>query len=367
MSEFKTLIHSCSPCCPIEAFAEQNDQACYFYLWQNPGTPEAAMSACFVCNTADQSHQIPLEEWKQDPSGPPMIPYDQVTHSPDGLTLDEEKLEIIWTMEGSGAGLLYEGQLIAFIPEWAAHESFPGYSRYIKGETSFGWEMTQARKHLEEVIQAGREFWGNMEGNYWPDFQKGQLDSLEAFMGKLDQYYAIDGGEFPPRALATGQKDGMRYGITLGMSLLRQPMVESFYQERTPDFSRVELGFACAKEREAEFMPTLHVLAGIACLPWQKITSLGHGHTVKLDTIEGFAAAWLLNANLLAPGASPEYQKAFGERVNLLWMVPITQEEYDFLLEYDMEKLFNLRLPMEMIFFDGNPKVPLEQLKELAK
>lgn len=366
--ETEILIGSNSPVCPAEAFAEADGQTVYFYLRRFPDTPEQTISSCFVCNLLDQSHVIPIAEWKKDPSGPPMIPYDQVTHNPNGLTLDADELEIVWTMEGSGAGLLHKGELIAFIPEWAAHENFPGYSRYLKGETPFGWEMTQAREHLEEVIQAGRDFWARMEGDFWPALQDSQVNTLEAFFGQHEQYFAIDGGQFPPRALVTGEKDGVNYGITLGMSLLRQPMVESFYQEKTPDFSRVELGFACAKEHEAVFMPVLQQIAGAASIPWRKITSLGHGHTIKLSGIEGFPAVWLLNDHLLKPGDSLKYEDAFGERVNLLWLVPITQEEYDFLLGFDMEKrLFSHQFSREMIVFDGSAKVPLERLKELAE
>ena len=147
--------------------------------------------------------------------------------------------------------------------------------------------------------------------------------------------------------------------------MLRQPLVEGFYQEDTPEFSRVELGFACNKEKEDIFMPVLQRMAGMAAMPWKNITSLGHGHTVKIDCIEGFPAAWLLNAHLLTAGAGPVYERSFGERVNLLWLIPITQEEYDFLLAYDMEKIFNLRFAKEMTVFDGSTKVPIEKLKEL--
>ena len=367
ITEPEILVGSNSPVCPEEAFVEQDGRTCYFYLRRFPDTQEQTISSCFVCNMLDQSHVIPIAEWKKDPSGPPMLPYDQVTHDPDGLTLDADELEIVWTMEGSGAGLLYKGELLAFLPEWASHENFPGYSRYIKGETPFGWGMTQAKEHLDAVIRAGRDFWAKMEGDFWPGFQDSQINTLETFFGKHEQYFAIDGGRFPPRALVTGEKNGVKYGITLGMSLLRQPMVESFYQERTADFSRSELGFACTKEQEAIFMPVLQQIADAASLPWNRITSLGHGHTIPLDGVEGFPAMWLLNDNLLTPGDSPRYEDAFGERVNLLWLVPVTQEEYSFLLEFDMEKVFALRLPGEMTIFDGNAKVPLECLKELTK
>lgn len=362
MKEPKVLVESWSPSCDVQAFAEQDDHACYFYLWLHPNSDQAKLHACFVSNTAPKRAAVPLEKWKQEGSGdPPMLPYSSVTHSEDGLSFIPEELEIVWTMEGSGAGLLWRGGLLAFIPEWA-NEQLPGFSRFIKGSTPFGAELGPAKERLEEQLRQGKAFWAKMEEDFWPDFQQSGLNSLEDFFGGHDKYFAVDGGKFPPKALVTGEKDGVLYGITLGMSLLRQPMVESFYQEKTADFSRIELGFACRKEQEAVFMPMLEQMAGLSHIPWRQITSLGHGHTVTSRGIDGFPAVWLLNANLLGPDSGPCYQPVFGERVNLLWLVPVNRREYDFLLQYNMEKIFGLSFDQGMTIFDGRPKEVIWQL-----
>lgn len=366
MEKNQILAESWSPSCPIQAFVEQDARTCYFYLWENPGEPRAKVKSCFVCNVAGRESQVPLREWKSKGDGsPPMLPYDQVTHSDKGLILEKQELEIVWTKEGSGAGLFWKGKLIAFIPEWA-DERFPGFCRFVRGQTPFGVEMTQAAERLEKTMAEARAFWRALEGDFWPSFQQSHLDSIQAYLGGTDRYYAIDGGKFPPKALVTGERDGVLYGITLGVSILRQPQVEAFYQDKTADFSRIELGFACRKEQEAVFLPVLERLSGAASLPWRAITSLGHGHTITCDAVEGFSAIWLLNANLLPAGCSPVYQPAFGERVNLLWAVLVTQEEYRFLLKYDMEKIFRLSFDREIAVFDGRPKVPVELLSSLG-
>lgn len=364
----KMLIQSTSPICPVEVFAEDDGRTCYFYMRTFPDSRDSEMTACFVCNTTGIENEVSLEQWTEDSDGhAPMIPYSQVTHDTAGLTLSPDDLEVVWTMEGSGAGLVCKGELLAFIPDWADQDSFCGYSKYIRGQTDFGWEMTSAKPQLDEIISAGKSFWKQMEGDFWPDFQQSRLDALNEFMGEQDKYFAIDGGKFPPRALVTGEKNGIKYGFTLGMSLLRQPMVECFYQQRTADFSRVELGFACRAEQQSVFMPVLQRMAGAAALPWATISSLGHGHTILLKDIKGFPAAWLINDNLLKESAAPKFAPAFGERVNLLWVVPITEQEYSYLLDYDMEKMFPLRFSPEITVFDGTPKLPLERLKELAE
>ena len=365
MDNREVLISTHSPICDIEALVEQDDQTCYFYLWRHPNTDHSSMVSCFVSNVASKAKAISLEEWRNSNiEGPPTIPYEYVTHSTDGLAFTPDQLEIVWTTEGSGAGLLCEGELIAFIPEWS-NEECPGYSNYISGTTPYGWEMTQAKDNLQKQLNDGKRFWQAVSEDYWREFQQSHLTKIEEFVGATNQYYAIDGGHFPPKALVTAEQGNVLYGITLGVSALRQPMVEGFYQEKTPDFSRIELGFACNKDKEQNFMPMLERMSGWAQMPWGNITSLGHGHTISCNAIEGFAAVWLLNANLLSPGASPAYAPAFGERINLLWAVPITQEEYDFLKSYNMEKIFPLTFAKGIHIFDGTPKVPMDLLNTL--
>lgn len=164
--QIEVLISSVSPVCPQEAFVESDGKTCYFYMVRFPNTPEQMIASCFVCNLVDESRIIPLEKWRENPAGTPTLPYDLVSHDKRGFLLDEDELEIIWTMEGSGAALLYEGELLAFLPEWIFAAEFPGYSRYIIGETPFGVEMSQAMDYLEEVVEAGRDFWESMEEDF---------------------------------------------------------------------------------------------------------------------------------------------------------------------------------------------------------
>lgn len=364
MSDYIIVIESYSPCCKAEAFLEENDRTYYFYLIDASNEEQHSVHSCFVCNHADKAHEIPLEVWQKNLDGPPMLPYDYVNHSEEGVTLSKEDLDIIWTKEGSGAGLLWKGELICFIPEWSNRE-FPGFSVFLKDQTPFGCDMSQAKEHLEQIIRDSREFWEELEGDYWSNFQQSHLDCIEAYLDNRNQYYAIDGGEFPPKALVTGLKDGNLYGLTLGVSILRQPMVEGFYQEKTADFSRIELGFVCTQEMADYFIPVLQRISSLSGLPWRQMTSFGHGHTILSNAIEGFPAFWLLNANLLPKGCTPNYQPAFRERVNLLWLIPITQREYDFLLEYDMEKIFQITFDQSILIFDGTEKVPIALLKSL--
>lgn len=129
------------------------------------------------------------------------------------------------------------------------------------------------------------------------------------------------------------------------------------YQENADDFSRIELGFACTKEYENYFMPMITELSGVSNILWSNMTCLAHGHTITSNAIDGFAAVWLLNANLLEKGSSPIYELAFGKRVNLLWAIPLTQKEYDCLVKYDMKKMSSISFGKNMHIFDGTKKL----------
>lgn len=360
----KVLAESNSPICDINAFVEQDENTIYFYLYLFAHSEQPKVKPCFVCNVKGKENAISYQDWlKANQGKPPMMPYEYVSHSTEGMTLEEEQLEIVWTLEGSGAGLFYKDELIAFIPEWANDEC-NGFSKYVVGnELSLAWEMTEAAENFNAQMAAARIFWEKVFGDYWKEFQQEHLKAIENYIGKTDKYYAIDGGNWPPMALTTGEKDGVLYGITLGVSAFRQPTVEMFYQERTKDFARMEVGFACQKQMEPIFMTVLQAISGGATMPWRQITSIGHGHTLKLKDGGEFAALLLLNANLLQGNCMPKYGAAFGERVNLLWAVPITAEDYEFLLQFDMPKIFDITFDENIYIFDGRSKRFKEMLQ----
>ena len=75
-----------------------------------------------------------------------------------------------------------------------------------------------------------------------------------------------------------------------------------------------------------------------ANLPWSRYTWLGNGHTVPCDALPAnrqgppFTAVMLLTHPVGAPEVElPSYR---GDRVNLLWMVPITERELSFAIEH---------------------------------
>lgn len=331
MAETNILLEGWSPLCNIQAFVEENGAAVYFYLWVNPGTETQEVRSCWVCNTAPGMEEMDLAAMQSGEA--PRMPLTHVSHDPEGMTLDAGQLSIVWFEEGDAAALLEGGQIIAVIPGWAGAQ-FPGYSRYARGQNSLAWELTPALPVLEERTERSRAYWEAMEGNYFEELQVQQLEAIEAFFGPYRQYFSIDGGEFPPRALVTGERDKNLYAFTLGNAALAQPQVEQYCQEETFRYRRFELGVAFPPGTEPDSaMAMFRYMAAQVSLPWKEIGWLGHGHTVPCDAAPGYEAVMLVNPAHCEAQAGPVYPEFMGEPVNLLWLLLLTGEEYQQAME----------------------------------
>lgn len=358
MSEPKILLEEWSPVCNIQAVVEETDRCCYFYLWVKPGMEDAVMKSCWVCNTAAAPDELDVEGMKQGIA--PAMPKGYVLHDIGGIKLDADLLKIVWLEEGNAAALLSEEELICVIPGWSGYKGFWGYSKFVKGTTPCAWELTDALPVIGERVERSRAFWDwfEYEPDYWKITQSMHMEALEKFYGKCENYYAIDGEEFPPKALIQGAKEGVIYGITAGVSLIPMPDVEMWYGEEYREYRRIELGFAATAVHQELCKYMYSFLSSLAAYPWKENTFLGHGHTVPCQRIKGYEALLLINPRFVPGLEMPEYELCMDETINLLWGVPITGEEYQFAMEHDIdETLKHVRGDIARIhIFDGNPK-----------
>lgn len=356
--EPEVLVESWSPLCDIQAFAEDNGSSVYFYLWRNPGSDRAQVKSCWVCNRGPAPEGI--DKAAMDRGEAPRMPRSGCCHDPAGIRLDQGRLSIVWLEEGDAAALLEGEDILALIPGWAwQKEGFSGYARYAVGTAPFAWGIRDALPKLGPRVERSRAYWNVMEGGYWKELQQSRLAAMEAFFGgPQEQYYAIDGGRFPTKALVTGRREGVRYGFTLGVSALCQPLVEQYWPQDDPAARRrIELAFA-AREGipEEQWMAALGRLSGATNIPWGEISCLGHGHTISFgDALPGFPAVLLVDSRRLAGIAAPEFGSFLGEPVTLLWAVPITQREYDVALQSQEAVLPMLYqgVPGEMVVYTG--------------
>lgn len=355
----KVLLKSKSPLCELEAYVEEDQFTTYFTIYGYKGDDKIYLPV-FVCNTASINNYLNIEQWlKFDNAVGPMEDYNNVNHSTDGIKLDSSKLEIVWTQEGSSVGLYYNEELISYIPEWSTHE-YPGFSKYVTGESIYALPLEPALPVLEEKLDDAKGFW-LIADDYWTDFQESNIKAIEEFSNTVEKYWGIDGNSWPAKGLALTSDKIHNYAFTIGLSALRQPMTESFFREKYKDYSRIELGIACEKIYQEKLLNFIPSISGMSNLPWTNITTLAHGHTVLYEFDENFVGVWLVNANKI--DFSPKYEKFCGDKINLLWIVPVTKDEYEYLIQCNLDELSDIVVGEDIIYFNNKSKDIINILK----
>lgn len=332
--EPEIIIEATSPFGNVQALVEKTDRTYFFYLWINPKSNDRQMRACWICNRIRAPKN--MNDAFPNDGREPCMPEEFVAHDLNGIDIDESDLSIEWFEEGDGAFLLSGEDIIAVIPGFSGYNDFYGYSAYAKGTGPFAWEIDKALPHLKEELDRCRRFWNFFEKDFWGDVQQMHLDVLQKFMGKHEEYYAIDQDKFPPKAMVTGKKDDTYYAFTLGVSMFPMPTVEMAYGDDYMDHRRIELGFFSNDKKVVD-----NVLSGIAflgLLPWEGLTFLGHGHTLQYNKIPGYDHLLMLDASVMKDIDHPVYPDFMGEKINLLWLKLITDEEYDFIVDKGVDE-----------------------------
>lgn len=356
-SKPEIIVESLSPICDIQAFVEKSDTCYYFYLWGNPTGENRFLKSCWICNRRPAPKDLDMEAMQQGCA--PMMPEEFVIHDLNGIELEAEKLEIVWFAEGDAASLLSDGELICVIPGWAdAERRFFGYSKYAKGTGNYAWELKNAEPILMQRTLRNKKFWADFETDYWPQVQSAHMGALEQFFGPHEKYYAIDGGNFPPRALVSGTREGVVYGITSGMSLLPMPTAEQYMEpEELEKHHRIELGFATVEQYRPLCDHFYGTMSALAAYPWKEITFFAHGHTVPYGGIKGFAAILFMNPRMIPELECPIYKEYVDDDISLLWLMPITEQEYELAMKEGSVVLLQRAKDLKRVhIFEGNPK-----------
>ena len=220
---------------------------------------------------------------------------------PDDLTpLQAERLEVVWGADGIFAAL-YEGdELICAVPYWV-DQNFVGYSKYSCNteapEVPFALGNAESNAMFKRA-QDARAFWQQDFNRIWNSYQEAYLTELESKYDKHLKYYAIDGDDFPAKAIATFEKDGAKYAFTIGVGMFPQP------NESQPF---IELGFRYPDE-DFDELAALSKISSIVTIPWAFNTYFGHGHTVDFEVNDRYKVAML---------------SLDEDKVNLLWLLPV--------------------------------------------
>ena len=325
------IFSSASPLAGLTAEVIEENDCSYLYLRKNEisnGKPSFKMvSTCWIKN-----HVTVADAYspKHDMSRG-LQPKTHTRHcgfEHDMGILEAGQLEIVWGKEGLAVSLYENGELICVIPAWADGRKFMGYSKYsctseYPSMIPFPLGNPQSNVLFQRMSEA-RTFWNQDFGLLWDSYKESYLAELEQKYGKHTKYYAIDGGVFPPKALATFEKGGMKYAFTIGVGNFPQPKVDMYF-EAYQNHELIELGFCYRSNTDLEEQNVFSQISSIAAIPWAFQTFLGHRHTVDLKVSSEYN-----NAVLISDKSVHVHKSHFLENqtINLLWIMPVTNDVY---------------------------------------
>ena len=154
---------------------------------------------------------------------------------------------------------------------------------------------------------------------------------MNASLGAPKKSFTVRRDSWPPCELRAFELGG-DVTTTVGMSIQPQPFVEAQVGELAKMLRRIELGVAVHKDVPESLATVLRqFLSGQARYPWNSLNWLGNGHTMPCDAF-GAKSPFQAVLFLIAPPGGPKVAlpSVDGEPVNLLWLVPITNNERAF-------------------------------------
>jgi hypothetical protein len=333
MQKPEVLLEDVSPNGNIQAIVEQDDRVVYFYLVPAPDTG-LDMKSCWVRNLQPGPEEPDTASMQVGDA--PLLPKRYCRHPVGAPPLEADTLRVIWLEEGDAAALLEESELLAVIPGWSGKECH-GFARDCIDRTELCWSLGDEESNtLFERVNKAEQYWTSWKdpGPQWQQVQTGAMEALEGALGRHSNYYVIDGGYWPPKAMIRVPAADHTCVVTIGVAIRPQPTVELAVKQ-PQEHRRIELGLCLGAEYEEEqLMQLAQYLSAQTNLPWSQYTWLGDGHTIPCESLPAnpvgppFTAVILLTGPAGAPEiALPTYR---GDQVNLLWMVPLTDRELEY-------------------------------------
>jgi hypothetical protein len=329
------LLEEVGPNGNLQAVVESEEDVCYFYIFSEPET-KFGMRSVWVRNYGPAPKSIDGDRMRK--GHPPCNPAAYCADPAGSPAPDADALNVVWLPEGNGVALYENHELLAIIPPWSGQSGFHGYAREAIGEGPVAWELAEDNVLIKRFKDAAL-FWDSWNDETWPNIQDNLISRLEGGYGEHSNYYAIDDGEWPPKAILRIPRTDGTVLVTIGVSLRPQPNVE-LSTESPEQFRRIELGALLPLSwSDADIKRFASYLSAQSGLPWSKYTWLGAGHTIHCDSWLNpeFPFAILQHEHPALPDVTLDRQT--GDPVNLLWFLPISAEERTAAMENGSESV----------------------------
>ncbi len=357
----EVLIFETSPYGNLDAIVQHDGRVVYFYLGDSGrGHSDAGpagrfgMQACWVRNLVPGPYVLNQDEMKAGVA--PLLPRTHCTSTDPGSLPVPDELRIVWFEEGNGAALVEqkpgaEPETLAVIPPWSGMEGFHGYARDCAAESPLCWPLP-SNPNLQHRIDRAAEFWSGFSATPDP-FTVLQTEILKAYenhfvratsntSGRDDalltrsenepaeptmiqpEYWAIDGGRFPPRGLAHYRTPRGDVLATVAMSLCPQPTVELFSQAPSQD-RRIEIAIQLPPDTPPDEIERVAArISSLSAYPWQQFSWFGSGHSCDfLNVLPGSTTALFVHDRIRNPQSQIEMPVFRGDPIKLLWLIPL--------------------------------------------
>ena len=336
------ILEEVSPLGNVQAVVECDKRTCYFYLIGADDT-DFGTRAVWVRNLIAAPNEFEVAAMRR--GDPPLNPRQHCRNSAGMKAPREEDLRIVWLPEGNGAAVLERDEIIGAIPPWSGESGFQGYARDAVGEGPVAWALEPATAFIERIRDGERFTSEWADGDPWPELRDRLTQAIAAQLGPYSNYYGIDGGYWPPRAMLRIPRDGSTVFLTAGMCILPQPNVDHL-EDGGRAARRVELGAVIPSSWSNEDVVKLgRYISGQAGLPWSRLTWFGHGHTIPCDSWRNptFNNAILVrNHPAIGTVDMGQYR---GDPITPLWFLPITAAETERAIAHGSETLLGELAP----------------------
>lgn len=303
--ESTTLFFERSPFGHCDAVVETDGRTIYFYLsWPD----EARVAPCWVANL--QPAPLTFDRRELEANLPPLLPkpFLRKISSEEQIVVaggGPEDWSVVWDPAGHGAMLIWREHLVAVIPPWSGQEGVHGYARECAVENLVCQPLPPSET-WQNWLSSARDYWQSwMNDRYFAEYQQAYLTKLQELHPQTVSYFSIDGGKFPPRAIASLQLAGSteenlgreqsgfsgwnrwrrqsgQLLTTVGLGLCPQPTGNWTVVADQRQF-RIELAiFFSEPLTDSERDEFLRQLGGLANIPWKRNTCFRPGDTCEL-------------------------------------------------------------------------------------
>ncbi len=320
------LLAATSPFGNIEAVVAADGRTVYLYL---DGGPAFGIRAVWVRNLVTGPLSFNTEDLQAGRA--PVLPRIHTTKVEPGPLPIAEDLSLVWFAEGNAVALFERQRLLALIPPWSGLDGFHGYSVECASENQVVAPMPQDENFLRR-IEFSRRYWQDWASDSpFTRWQPEILARYAAAFGSQQNYFNINGENFPPRGLGVFRSNRAITLATVGMSLCLMPTVE-LVADNPWEFRRIELVTVLpTSATEDEILVVAGRMSSLAGLPWREWTWLGDNHTCQWMPESAFPYAGLYRVRDSADARYCRLPEISEDPVSMLAILPLSNSDFQLL------------------------------------